>query len=136
MKRWSSLHAFCENAWRWDQKRSIDDISKLNYFVANILVKYDVIVTAVVSDNEESMSLDGHLGVIWLEAEWENNDMSYHDLECMLKGIELAEDNLIKCGIPFTEDYKFHGKNWYQKQKKNKTIRKALKLEELEKELK
>lgn len=133
MKGYDSLHAFCQNAWEWDQHRSIDDYNKFNYFKARFLVVYDVIVTAVVSDNEESIGCDGHLGVLWLEAEWENgNNLSYNDLECMLKGIALAEENLLRNGIPFTEGYKFHGKNIANKARRNVKIRKDLRLPEIE----
>lgn len=136
MKRWNSLHAFCENAWEWDQERSVrDSCDEFQYFTAKFLVEHEVFVTAVVSDNTDSIQADGHIGVMWMEAEWENEDLSYHDLECMQRGIELAEEHLLKCGVPFVADYKFHGKNLYRKKQKNDAIIKKLHIAEIEEEM-
>lgn len=136
MNRWESLQAFCsKSAWEWNQDRSIDDTDHFQYFTANFLVEYNVTVTAVVSDNSDSINLDGHIGVLWLEAEWENDWLSYENLECMQYGIILAEENLLRNGVPFTADYKFHGNRAYQHKLMNERIRKQIGTDEIETEL-
>lgn len=131
------LHLFGSNGWVWDSATSVHRNDGLDYYNATFLCEYHVYVTAVTSTHERGMELNGHLGVVWLEAEYECDmqHLSYGDLENMQGGMEMAEENLLKCGIPFCPDYKFHGKNVYRKVQMNNAIRKKLNLEQIEKEL-
>jgi len=44
----------------------------------------------------------------------------------IMYAIDHAESNLLKCGIPFTHDYRFSGRNAANKAKRNEAIRKKL----------
>jgi hypothetical protein len=96
---------------------------------------YEVTCYAAVSTHEQQLCLDGHYGVQWLEFEKEFEDQhnSESDLQDMLYGFELAEANLLRCGVPFTPDYKFHGRNKANMKRRNDALRRKLGLEELEK---
>ena len=50
----------------------------------------------------------------------------------MLRAIELAEDNLLAIGMPFTPDYQFHGRNKANKKRRNDKLRRLYNLEEKE----
>ena len=71
---------------------------------------------------------------MWLEFDYENNHhlVTESDIKDMLYGFELAEDNLLRCGVPFTPDYKFHGRNRANMKRKNDALRRKLRLDELE----
>ena len=127
---WRVLH---NNGWQWLE----DDQSDYTTFMLTILVTYKVNIYARVSMHNKHLQLDGHYGVLWLDAEYEYNDrpLSYTELDEMLYAIEQAEDNLIRIGMPFTEDYKFHSNDGRVRNRlasKNKTLRKKLNLEQQE----
>ena len=63
----------------------------------------------------------------------ENHGYSYTDLEDMLTGIILAEENLVRCGIPFCPDYEFHSPNKANLKRRNDATRKRLNMERWEK---
>ena len=53
-------------------------------------------------------------------------------IHAMLRAIELAEDNLLAIGMPFTPDYQFHGRNKANKKRRNDKLRRLYNLEEKE----
>ena len=74
---------------------------------------------------------------MWLEAIYEcerNWCLSYNDIEDMQEAIIHAEENLLKIGMPFIKDYKFHGKNAANKSRRNEKLRRMYKLTEKEEE--
>lgn len=140
MKRYDPLHILCQNGWQWHTY--IDDpvlpasIADDEYFqyTLDVLGWYTTTVRAVVAEYDKHMVIDGHLGVLWIDVVKYENDPPYseNDLEDMIWALELAEDNLIKIGMPFTPDYKFRGRNKANKKRRNDTLRKMYGMEELE----
>ena len=126
------LHNLCGNGWKWE--RDPDNEEYETYTLTFLSLMYDVTCYAAVSEYTQNLSYDCHYGVRWLEFEKEYEDQhnSESDLKDMLYGFELAEDNLLRCGVPFTPDYKFHGKNRANMKRKNDAIRRKLRLAELE----
>ena len=127
---WRALH---DNGWQWIN----EDASDYSTFKMTILVTYNVYIYARVSMHSQHLSLDGHYGVLWLEAEYEYNDrpLSYTELDEMIYAIQKAEENLVNIGMPFTEDYKFHADTNRMNERltaRNKTTRKRLNLEQQE----
>lgn len=134
------LHMFGDNGWTWQTYDgwADDDFSK---YKATFLNVYHIEVCAVVADHSRHMCIDGHLGVLWLEVTGypdcqrdEVNGYGYGDLNDMLTGLQLAEENLVRCGIPFTPDYKFHGPNRANMKRRNDATRKWLNMEHWEEE--
>lgn len=126
------LHHLCGNGWKTENDPDEKDLD--TYTLTFLSLEYDVTCYARVSKHKKQLSLAGHYGVMWLEFEKEYKDQhnSENDLKDMLYGFELAEDNLLRCGVPFTPDYKFHGKNRANMKRKNDAIRRKLRLAELE----
>lgn len=137
---YNTLHILCENGWEWHHYNSdwlikMDDTEDYFQYTLTVLGKgYHTTVRAVVSAHSKHLVVDGHYGVMWLDAAKYENDPPYeeHALEDMLTAIEYAEDNLLKIGMPFVPDYKFHGKNKANKKRRNDKLRKLYGLDELE----
>lgn len=127
-----ALHHLCGNGWKSEHDPDEKDLS--TYTLTFLSLEYDVTCYARVATYKKQLDLDGHYGVMWLEFEKEYRDQhnSENDLKDMLYGFELAEDNLLRCGVPFTPDYRFHGKNRANMKRKNDAIRRKLRLAELE----
>ena len=126
------LHILSRNGWKWEFEKSRDE----NYEIYSntFLGDYEVKVYAIVSAHSEHQDLNGHLGVLWLECEYEYpHPHSYDDLEDMKYGMDLAEHHLLLIGMPFTPDYKFHGKNVANDKRRNEKLRKLYDLDNLEK---
>lgn len=125
---------FTQNAWKWNHLTFNGEHTTT--YTAQFLTEYNVTVTAEVSDSKNGMRFNGSLGVLWLEASYECEEpYSFRDLENMQAGIILAEENLLKLGIPFEEGYEFHGDSIQEKKEMNKKNREKLKIEELEERL-
>lgn len=127
---------FHDNGWQWVQEDSDEEYTT---FMLTILVTYDVKIYARVSMHKNHLHLDGHYGVLWLDAEYEYHDrpLSYTELDEMIYAIQKAEENLVMIGIPFTADYKFHADTNRANERltaKNKTLRNRLNLEQQENE--
>ena len=90
-----------------------------------ILETYYTEVFAIVSDTEASVTEHGDLGIIWLEGnyEYQENNLCHADLKNISDALDTAEELLLTIGIPFVEDYKFHGTNAAKKARKNVCIR-------------
>ncbi len=137
-KRYNPLHILSGNGWEWlhSKNRRIgstgDDYEQ---YKINILGDmYTSTVIAIVSQRKEDLELDGHYGVLWLEAIYESElPYTFEAMEDMQHAIILAEENLLKIGMPFTDGYCFHGKNIARKAQRNTKLRKEFNLEELEK---
>ena len=120
-----------ENGWQWDSAKSYDDGDGYSFYGARIDgFEYDVGCWARVSDGPAGYDTSGDYGVAWIECDlstytireyFGNNDA----LEIMY-AIDHAETNLLKCGIPFTDGYRFHGKNAHNKARRNVTLRRKL----------
>ncbi len=139
-KDFSFLHLMGNNGWLWQTYDGWYDDEYYKY-KSTFLGLYRVEVFAVVSASYKHISFDGHLGVMWLEVAGypdcerdENNGFSYTDLQDMLTGMRLAEENLVRCGVPFTPDYHFHGPNRANLKRRNDATRKKLNMEYFEKE--
>lgn len=126
------LHRLCGNGWKWEKNPDNDDWE--TYSLTFLSDVYDVTCYAIISEYSQHLCNDGHYGVMWLEMDYENN--SHHccesDLMDMLHGMAYAEDNLLRCGVPFVPHYPFHGKNRANKKRRNDALRRKLNLAQLE----
>lgn len=138
-KRYYPLRILTGNAWKWlhydkDKLSTTDEYTQYAAeFLGNI---YSSTVVAIISDQADHLDLNGHYGVLWLEAIYENERngcFSYGDLEDMQSAIVVAEENLLRIGMPFVPDYIFHGRNKANNKRRNDKLRKMYNLEEKEK---
>lgn len=132
------LYLMGDNGWTWQTYDGWADDEFFKY-KAVFLASYRVEVCAVVSDNSNHIRTNGHLGVMWLEATGypdcdrdENYGYSFTDLDDILTGMILAEENLVRCSIPFVPDYQFHGPNRANMKRRNEATRKKLNMEHWE----
>ena len=97
---------------------------------------YDIVVQAWVSDNMSGIEFCGGLGVCDIEIEgYRNAPAPYdaRDLTDFLRAIQVAEEQLLENGIPFSEEYKFV-EDADRKTEKNRENRKTTNLEAAEQE--
>ena len=139
-KRFDVLYILSRNGWEWLSYESeyLSTTDTLYQYKAEFLGReYSSTVVALVAAHPDHLNLDGHYGVMWLEAIYEcdrDGCLSYHDMEDMQRAIIYAEDNLLKIGMPFTPDYRFHGKNAANKKRRNDKLRRLYNLAEIEQE--
>ena len=139
-KLYNPLYILSRNGWSWipHKKDYLSTTDDFHQYKAEILGKwYHSTVVALVSEHKGHLFFDGHYGVMWLEAIYENENsgcLSYDDMEDMQAAIIHAEENLLKIGMPFTKDYKFHGKNAANKARRNEKLHRMYKLTEKEEE--
>ena len=137
INNYNPLRIMGENGWIWhhyqDDEFSSDVPDDYECFTMEILGEYRTVVRVCVSEYEQHLSVDGHYGVLWLEvAKYENDPPhSERDLYDMIYAIEKAEENLLRIGMPFVPDYKFHG-NKANRKRRNEKLRRLYHLEELE----
>lgn len=131
----SFLRMMGDNGWMWQMYKGWADEDYYKY-KCSFLGTYTVEVFAVVSGSWRHINFNGHMGVLWLEVAGypdchrdENNGYSYGNLYDMIQGLEIAEENLVRCGIPFEPDYHFHGRNSANLKRRNDAIRKKLNME-------
>ena len=135
-KEYNPLRTLGENGWEW-RCYNTDEYSsgceEYECFTMWIHGDYSTLVRACVSEYPQHLSLDGHYGVLWLEAaEYEcKPPHSENDLYDMIYALEKAEENLLKIGMPFTPDYKFHG-NRHNRKLRNDKLRQIYNLDEKE----
>lgn len=140
VKKFNPLHILSSNGWKWIhyEKDLLSMADDLDQYKADFLGRwYSSTVVALVATNTDHLDLDGHYGVMWLEAVYENERdgcYSFGDMEDMQCAIIKAEENLLRIGMPFTPDYRFHGKNVANKKRRNEKLRRIYQMEELEKE--
>jgi hypothetical protein len=134
------LHILGHNGWEWlhYEKDMLSITTDYDQYKAVFLGGvYRSTVVAIVSTYRKHLELDGHYGVLWLEAVYENERdgcYSIDDMEDMIQAIINAEENLLTIGMPFTKDYQFHGKNVANKIRRNNRLRRMYKLDEKEAE--
>ena len=136
-KRYDALFILERNAWNWlcYEKDKLSTTDDLHQFKADFLGRcYSSTIVALVSSFADHLEIGGHYGVMWLEAIYENGDgcLTYNDMEDAQAAIIFAEDNLLRIGMPFTPDYKFHGRNAANKKRRNEKLRRLYRLEEME----
>ncbi len=133
-KKADFFHTFTSNAWKWDSRKFEYGTIDYRVYKATFLSEYEVTCYAHVAETENQLTLNGEFGVAWIDAEYENDPpYSHYDLDSIRGGIQLAEDNLLRIGIPFCSDYKFLGRNAANKKRRNDALRRMYGLEELEK---
>lgn len=128
-----------ENGWQWDSGKSMIDGDEYGFYGAQINgCSYNVGCWARVSDGPNGYSASGDYGVVWIECDLSTYTIreyftTYDALEIEF-AVDHAETNLLKCGIPFTDGYRFHGKNAHNKARRNASLRKKLCLKSKEEE--
>lgn len=139
-KEFNPLHILSRNGWEWlpYEEEYLSTTDTLYQYKAVFLgAGYRSTVVALISDHPDHLKLDGHYGVMWLEAIYEcerNGCLSYEDMKDMQQAIIYAEENLLKIGMPFTPNYRFHGKNVANKKRRNEKLRKLYHLAKKEEE--
>lgn len=102
-------------------------------YTMKFLLRYETLCFARVSTDRNGMDLDGHMGVLWIDAAYEyGSPYTYESLSEMIEAIECAESNLLTIGVPFTAGYRFHGEGVNEKQERNRKLREEWKLKEIE----
>lgn len=137
-KQYRPLFILSRNGWEWlsYEKDYLSTTDNLTQYKINILGDaYASTIVALIADHPDHLQLDGHYGVMWLEAIYENDRngcLSYEDMEDMQSAIVYAEENLLTIGMPFTPDYMFHGTNSEEMKKRNGELRELYNMDELE----
>ena len=137
-QKFNPLRILSSNGWIWlcYEKDHLSITEELDQYKADFLGNdYHSTVVALVSTHKKHLAFDGTYGVMWLEAVYENERngcLSYGDMEDMQSAIVLAEENLLRIGMPFTPDYRFHGKNTANKKRRNDKLRRLYNLDDLE----
>lgn len=134
------FHTLTENGWLPDFAREDEENDAYSYYVLTLIGQsYQSKCTAVVSTSKDGIDEQGHLGVVWVEVEYENDDRPHHygDLLDMQRAIECAEMNLLKIGVPFVDNNCFHGTAEEIKVKKalNTKLREEWNIDEIEKQI-
>lgn len=136
MKQYDLFDALGNNGWEWLRYDPEDDYYK---FKCTFSTSYRIIVQACVAINQKHLIVDGHYGVLWCECigypDWTRDEsigFNYSDLKCMQEALIKAEENLLRCGIPFSPEHHFLGKNVANKKRRNEAIRRKYKLAEIE----
>ena len=119
------------NGWLYSKENRSSTTQDYSIYEFKLQSEYPCLIRAYIAENKEQMEMHGDYGVLWVEVAdvqgitIKEGDLSlgFCDLELMENALIYAEENLLKIGMPFTEDYKFHTKNAI-KHKKNMTNRK------------
>ena len=133
------FYKLVENGWmpNYDENYEMDGYGVYEFTL--IAQTYESRCFAYISKNKEGIHISGHLGVAFINVEYEYQDRPYSvsDLEDMLAAINCAEKNLLAIGMPFEDNKNFHGtqEEIEEKIKRNTELRKQWNLDEIEKEL-
>jgi hypothetical protein len=96
---------------------------------------YSSEVAALVSENDDGLWEYSHYGVVRLEVFCSPRPpYEWYELEDAQVAIELAEDNLLRIGMPFEPDFVFHGRNKANQVRRNLALRKKYGMDAIEKE--
>lgn len=131
------LYLMGNNGWMWQNDPSEEDF---NRYSCNIFVEFEHVIDAVVYEYPKHLDFAGVYGIGWLEwRDYNDRDKSdcgytFDDLEGMICALEAAEESLVKCGIPFSPNYRFHGPNKANMKRQNDATRRKLNMERWEKE--
>ena len=128
--RYSPLHILCGNGWEWhhyndDWLIQMDGNEDYGQYTLDVLgYGYTTTVRAAVAEYSRHLEVNGHYGVLWLDAARYENRPPYEEqaLEDMKIAILNAEDNLLAIGMPFSPNYIFHG-DIETKKKRNERLR-------------
>lgn len=136
IKQFEGFRILGKNGWKWHHYQNdplADNRGEYECFTMEFQGEYGTLVRACVSLCESNLVIDGHYGVLWLEAAEYECDPPHteRDLYDMIYAIELAEENLLRIGMPFTPDFKFHG-NAANRRRRNEKLRRIYNLDELE----
>lgn len=129
--RWGRMLAM--NGWQWDSAKSYEE--EYGYYYAEICGKdyYNIGCWARVSDGSRGINACGDYGVAWIECDISTYTsceyLSAADALEVLAAIDHAESNLLRCGIPFVKDHRFHGEEAEDKAQQNASIRGKLGLD-------
>lgn len=138
MKKFKPLVILGKNGWQLlapgSKETQIEDYS--TYKARFIGKSYFCTVYAIVSAYKKDLEVDGHYGVLWLEASYEYKQpvFTWNDLEDMEEAIKAAEENLLTIGMPFSKTYRFHGDDKLKMERRNEELRRLYNLDELEEE--
>lgn len=118
----------------WDMlfgdNRIHDDFTEFTLTVDTYFAQpYKVLIVSI--NSEQDFNVNNQFGIAWLDI-IDITDVGKRELDTMKMVFEKVEENLLKCGIPFDNDYKFNQKWKYRKNKQNRA---KYDLDNLEKEL-
>lgn len=132
------LHLMGNHGWIWETHAEEGD--EHYFFTKTVLSNdYKVKVNAIVYSGWKHLDESGHYGVAWLDFvdypdctidKW--HGLTIHELEDIIHGMILAEEDLVRCGIPFVPDYHFHGPNAWNMKRRNDATRKRLNIDHWE----
>ena len=122
------------NGWLYSKENISSTTQDYSVYEFKLQSEYPCLIRAYIAENKEQSEMHGDYGVLWVQCDsvdgitMEEGDLclGFCDLKLMENALIYAEENLLKIGMPFTEDYKFHTKNAI-KHKKNMTNRKRAK---------
>ena len=100
-------------------------------FPSNTYYDREYKVLIVYQSSQADFNINGKLGLCWIEL-IDISGAVKKDLEIMKSIFNKVEENLLKIGIPFDNDYKFNQKWKYRKNKQNRA---KYDLDNLEREL-
>ena len=135
-------YILCKNGWQWHSYNTdpvmelYDNTEDYSIYTNTFLgMSYTTEISAVVSEYKNHLETDGHYGVLWLDViRYEcNPPHCAHRLKDMLCAIDVAEEHLLKIGMPFSPYYEFQRDN-YNRTRKNKKLRELYDLDKLEAE--
>lgn len=122
----------------WKENEETEDVKNTHYYEMTLLSNnYNTTVRIWISESKETNDINGRYGVWEIEiSDYEYPKFPFDEsaLKDMLYAIELAENNLLTIGIPFSPTYRFHGRNAANKKRRNKTLRKKFNLLQDERE--
>lgn len=138
MKKFKPLEILGKNGWEWVAPGSkeiiLDDYT--TYKAVFLGKAYKSTIYAVVAQYKKDLEVNGHYGIMWLEASFEYKQpaFTWNDLEDMEEALISAEDNLLCIGMPFCKTYRFHGNRKEIFKTRNEVLRASYNLDELEEE--
>lgn len=126
-----------ERGWTYDSSWNDHEYYR---FRKSVVAMFESNVQAIVFSAKEHLQNSGEYGVAWLECVgYDCNYDKYggpsiRDLNDMLDALIIAEDDLVRSGMPFVPDYIFHGRNTDSLRVININLRRELNLKRWEKE--
>lgn len=130
MRGFNSIDIMTQNGWKYiGHRENVGEQYQMTF-----LSEYDVGIIASVAESWMDVRIAGSLGVLELDVGNYECDMPYmrDELYWMIDALNMAEDNLIKIGMPFTSGYRFSGRNAANNARRNQKLRRIFDLNELE----
>lgn len=133
------FYKLTKNGWMPNREEAYEMDGYHVYELTLIAQSYESRCFAYISEDKEGIHISGHLGVAFINVEYEYQDRPYSiaDLEDMIAAINCAEKNLLAIGMPFEDNKTFHGtqEEIEEKVKRNTELREKWNLDEIEKML-